>query len=100
MPMPESATLAGSTVTVSFSGIEGALQVQGGPTALGVELCEAGPGTCRFALAKAQGDRLLIAVPDGMTPTRVRYAWADAPIVNVVDSGGMPLPGFGLDITP
>ena len=100
MPMPQRAQLSGGTVTVSFSGIEGGLQVQGGPTALGVELCEAAPGTCRFALAEAQGDRLLIAVPDGMTPTRVRYAWADAPVVNVVDGGAMPLPGFGLDITP
>lgn len=100
MPMPERAQLSGGTVTVSFSGIEGALQVQGGPTALGVELCEAAPGTCRYALARAEGDRLLITIPDGMTPTRVRYAWADAPVVNLVDGGGMPLPGFGLDITP
>jgi sialate O-acetylesterase len=100
MPMPERAKLAGGTVTVSFSGIEGALQVKGGPTALGVELCEAAPGTCLFALARADGNRLMIAVPDGMTPTRVRYAWADAPVVNVVDGGGMPLPGFGLGITP
>jgi sialate O-acetylesterase len=100
MPMPERAQLSGSTVTVSFSGIEGALQVQGGPTPLGVELCEAAPGTCRYVLAEAQGNRLMIALPQGMVPTRVRYAWADAPVVNLVDGGGMPLPGFGLDITP
>jgi sialate O-acetylesterase len=43
---------------------------------------------------------MVIAVPPGVTPTRVRYAWADAPVVNLVDGGGMPVPGFGLDITP
>lgn len=98
MPMPEKAVHEGGTVTVSFSGIAGALTVQGGPAPLGVELCEAAPGTCQFVLARAEGSTLLIAVPDDMTPTRVRYAWADAPLVNLVDGSGMPLPGFGLDI--
>jgi sialate O-acetylesterase len=51
-------------------------------------------------IAKAEGNRLLLAVPDGMTPTRVRYAWADAPVVNLVDGEGMPVPGFELGIAP
>lgn len=98
--MPERAVREGANVVVSFTGIEGALQAQGGPYPLGVELCEAAPGTCRFALASLDGSRMVIAVPPGVTPTRVRYAWADAPVVNLVDGGGMPVPGFGLDITP
>lgn len=100
MPMPQKAVREGGKVTVSFTGIVGALTVQGGPYPLGVELCEAAPGTCQFVIARAEGSDLLMAVPEGMTPTRVRYAWADAPIVNLVDGGGMPVPGFGLDITP
>lgn len=100
MPMPELAVLAGGSVTVSFSGIAGALTAQGGPYPLGVELCEAEPGTCRFVLASLKGSSMVIPVPAGMTPTRVRYAWADAPVVNLVDGDGMPVPGFGLDIAP
>ncbi len=100
MPMPQKAVRDGSKVTVSFTGIAGALQVQGGPVPLGVELCEATPGTCRYAIARAEGSTLLLAVPDGMAPTRVRYAWADAPVVNLVDGAGMPVPGFALDIQP
>lgn len=100
MPMPERAVRAGDAVTVSFAGLSGALVAQGGPYPLGVELCEAAPGTCRFVLPALEGNRMVIPVPQGMTPTRVRYAWADAPVVNLVDSGGMPLPGFGLDIAP
>lgn len=100
LPMPERAAREGAVVTVSFTGIEGGLEVQGGAHPLGLELCEAAAGTCRWVLAQADGDRLVIPVPGGMAPARVRYAWADAPVVNLVDGGGMPVPGFGLDITP
>ncbi|MCL9999155.1 MAG: sialate O-acetylesterase [Erythrobacter sp.] len=100
MPMPLGAEREGSRVTVSFTGIAGALAVQGGPHPLGVELCGAASGSCQFVIARAEGDRLTIAVPDGMTPTRVRYAWADAPVVNLVDGVGMPVPGFELAIAP
>ena len=100
MPMPLRAVREGSTVTVSFTGIVGALTVQGGPTALGAELCGAAAGSCQFVIARAEGSDLVLTVPDGIVPTRVRYAWADAPVVNLVDGEGMPIPGFGLDITP
>lgn len=98
LPMPERAVLDGGTVTVSFTGIEGALQAHSGPYPLGVELCAAGAGTCRFVLARLDGPRMVIPVPDGMAPTRLRYAWADAPVVNLFDGGGMPIPGFALEI--
>ena len=97
LPMPERAVMEAGTVAVSFTGIERALQAQSGPYPLGIELCDA--GACRFALARLDGPRMIITVPDGMAPTRVRYAWADAPVVNLVDGGGMPVPGFALDIT-
>ena len=100
MPMADSAVRAGGTVVVSFTGIAGALQAQGGPYVLGAELCEAGPETCRFVLARAEGHRLYLPVPDMMAPTRVRYAWADAPVVNLVDGEGMPVPGFELALQP
>jgi sialate O-acetylesterase len=98
LPMPRQAALADGAVTVSFAGVEGALQAQGGPYPLGVELCEAAPGTCRFVLARLDGSTMVMPVPQGMAPTRVRYAWADAPVVNLVDGAGMPVPGFALEI--
>ena len=100
MPAPHRAVREGAQVRVDLSGIAGALQAEGGPYPLGVELCEAGPGTCRFVLADVQGNHLILPVPEGMAPTRVRYAWADAPVVNLVDGEGMPVPGFELAINP
>lgn len=100
MPMPAAAVREGARVAVSFTGLAGALTVQGGPIALGAELCESAPGSCRFVLAEAEGNRLILPIPDGMIPARVRYAWADAPVVNLVDGEGMPVPGFQLGIQP
>jgi len=98
LPTPERAAREGTLVTVSFGGVEGALVAHGGPVPLGAELCEAAPDSCRFVLARLDRARMVIPVPDGMVPSRVRYAWADAPVVNLYDAGGMPVPGFALEI--
>lgn len=100
MPMPDRAVRASNTVAVSFTGTQGALVAHGGPVPLGVELCETGEGACQFVLPVLEGNRMVLPVPQGMAPTRVRHAWADAPIVNLYDAGGMPLPGFELAIAP
>ena len=97
MPMPVAATMAGETITVRFSGIEGGLRAHGGPYALGVELCGETQESCRYVLPALQGDTMLIAA-DGQAVTRVRHAWSDAPIVNLYDGRGLPVPGFELKI--
>ena len=30
--------------------------------------------------------------------TRVRYAWADAPVVNLTDGRSLPIPGFEVPV--
>lgn len=100
MPMPQSATRVGETVVVRFTGIEGPLQAFGGAHALGVELCGSDQATCRWAEPQLQGADMIIPVPQGLLASRVRHAWADAPIVNLYDSRGLPIPGFEVAITP
>ncbi len=97
MPMPQSARLEGGAVTVRFTGVEGGLHVWSGPHPLGVELCGPSPGSCRYALAAVDGDQLRIPA-DGQPATRVRYAWADSPVVNLFDGRSLPVPGFELEI--
>jgi sialate O-acetylesterase len=97
MPMPQWATREGDAVTVGFTGIEDGLHTWSGPHPLGVELCGATPGSCRFVLATVDGERLVI--PTGGQPAaRVRYAWADSPVVNLFDGRALPVPGFELEI--
>ena len=97
MPMPEAAQLSTDGVTVTFSGVEGGLKAFSGPYPLGVELCAEAQDSCRYATSTLEGDRLTIR-SDGRPATRVRYAWADAPIVNLYDARGVPVPGFELPI--
>jgi sialate O-acetylesterase len=97
MPMPLSATLENDTVTVRFSGVEGGLHAWSGPYPLGVELCGEAQDSCRYALARVDGDRLLVPV-EGQPANRVRYAWADSPVVNLFDGRSLPVPGFELDV--
>jgi sialate O-acetylesterase len=93
-PLPTSAIRKGNTVTVHFSK---PLQTLSGATVNAVELCGAAQGSCRYAQARAVGDSVEIA-SDGQPVTRVRYAWADYPIVNLYDLDMMPVPVFEIPV--
>jgi sialate O-acetylesterase len=84
----------GTTVVVHFSK---PLQMLSGASAIGFELCGKAPATCRFADARVRGDEVVIA-SDGQAATRVRYAWADYPIVNLYDEDMLPAPVFELPV--
>jgi sialate O-acetylesterase len=92
MPMPLRATRDGQAITVTFSGLDGGLHAWSGPP-LGVELCGETQDSCRYAETRIEGDRLLIAA-GGRPATRVRYAWADAPVVNPFAFRAIAIPSF------
>jgi sialate O-acetylesterase len=98
MPMPQSAVRDDAHVTVSFTGIEGGLVAHGGPVPLGVEICGTAVGSCRYVLARLVDDTMVIDLGDGDDASRVRHAWSDAPVVNLYDGAGHPVPGFELSI--
>jgi len=97
LPMPQRASLQADIITVTFSGVEGGLRALSGAYPLGVELCGERQESCRFVLAQANGNTLRIW-SDGQPATRVRYAWVDAPVVNLFDGRGIAVPGFELPI--
>ncbi len=99
LPQPESAVISGETITVTFSGVEGNLRAYGGPYPLGVEVCGDTQESCRFVLARAQDNTLVIA-DDGLPATRLRYLWSDAPVANLFDARDIAVPGFELAIAP
>ncbi|MEO8453896.1 MAG: sialate O-acetylesterase [Sphingomicrobium sp.] len=90
-PLPLNATRAGNAVIVRFTK---RLRVLSGSRPTGFELCAQ---TCRFADARVNGDIVEIA-GDGAPVTRVRYAWADYPIVNLYDEDMLPAPVFELPV--
>jgi sialate O-acetylesterase len=84
-------------IVVEFAGLTGALRSWSGSSVIGVELCGATQESCRYALAAAEGSRLLVA-DDRKPATRVRYAWADSPVVNLYDEAPLPPGPFELPI--
>ena len=80
-PLPVRATRTAQTISMTFTK---PLQVLSGANANAFELCGPAGGTCRYANARVQGSTAVIA-DDGQAATRVRYAWADYPIVNLYD---------------
>lgn len=93
-PMPVGAARSADRVIVSF---DKPLQTLSGAQALGFELCDSGPGTCRYADARVQGSTVVLR-GDGRPVTRVRYAWADYPIVNLYDLDMLPVPVLELPV--
>jgi len=78
-------------VTLTFKDVSGALAARSSAKAIGFELC--GAGVCRFANGRPQGDKVMLS-GDGQPVDRVRYAWADSPVVNLFDDANLPVGPF------
>jgi sialate O-acetylesterase len=89
--LPVSAVRRGDSIVVTFTK---PLQVLSGANANAFELCGA---SCRYADARVQGSSVIIT-GDGQPVTRVRYAWADYPVVNLYDFDLLPVPVFELPV--
>jgi sialate O-acetylesterase len=86
------------SITLRFLGVTGALHSRGSTQAIGFELCDAAPGTCRFASGQAAGSEVRLPA-DGKPATRVRYAWTEAPVTNLVDEAPLPVGTFEVPVS-
>jgi sialate O-acetylesterase len=88
---------ASGGATVTFDGVTGGLHTRSAAQAIAFELCGAEAGSCRYVAATVAGNRVTLA-GDGKPATRVRYAWADFPVVNLVDDAGLPAGPFEMPL--
>lgn len=93
-PAPVSARREGGEVVVTLDQ-PAVVHAAGRP--IGFELCDAGE-TCRFVDASLEGTGVRLAVPAGAPTVKVRYAWADSPIINLFGANGLPATPFELAI--
>jgi sialate O-acetylesterase len=97
---PVSAVRAGADVVVTLGDSEGTLLVVGAQDPSGFELCGATQETCRFVRAQLRGGgQVLLTDLTGVSnATRVRFCWADSPLCNLYDGGGMPVGPFEIAV--
>ena len=95
-PTAVSARRAGGDIVIAFKDTGGGLATYSSDRAIAFEVCA---GTaCRYADARVAG--ATVVLPGAGTPdvTRVRYAWADAPFVNLFGADDLPAAPFQLDV--
>jgi sialate O-acetylesterase len=97
-PAPRGAVRRGAQIVVSFSDVEAGLVAYSHDSPIGFELCGDSVGTCRFARSQIDGTDVVLGIPDGFSPTRVRYCWADSPVCTLYDGSGLPAGPFELPI--
>jgi len=97
-PTPVSATRDGDAVAVAFAGVSNGLVALGADGPIGFELCGSAANTCRYAGATISGNTVRLHAPGSDGATRVRYGWADAPVVTLYDGAGLPAGPFAMDI--
>jgi sialate O-acetylesterase len=98
-PTAVAAARKGTDIVVTFRDTGGGLKTYSADRAIGFEVC-AGKA-CRYADARVAGDTVVLpGAATAGTPglMRVRYAWADAPFVNLFGGDGLPAAPFGLDV--
>jgi sialate O-acetylesterase len=95
-PYAVSAQRSGQDIVVTFRDAGAGLTTYSADRAIGFEVCA---GTvCRFADARVAGDTVRLPGAATADVTRVRYAWADAPFVNLFGGDDLPAAPFELEV--
>jgi hypothetical protein len=89
-------TRSGEDLLVKFKHAGAGLRTYSAGHAIGFEACAG--AECRYVLAVAQGDTVTLKGANVPGTTHVRYAWADAPSVNLYSAEDLPAAPFELEI--
>jgi hypothetical protein len=95
---PEVASVrrAGNDIAVAFRNTGGGLVTYSSDKAISFEVCSG--DACRFADAVVSGDVVLLKGAWTPSVTRVRYAWANAPFVNLFGGDDLPAAPFQMGV--
>jgi sialate O-acetylesterase len=84
----------GDRLILTFSEIGDGLKLTGGEDVFGFILEDA-EGQFELASGSITGvDQVTLIIPEGITPVGIRYAWADNPEVNLINSINLPTVPF------
>ena len=96
-PHPLGAVQSGDRIMIRFGDVGAGLVVYGAARPIGFEACD-GAGHCRFVDATAAKDQVVLDVARTGPVAKVRYAWADSPVVNLYNSEDLPATPFEVPV--
>ncbi|AJP70764.1 sialate O-acetylesterase [Sphingomonas hengshuiensis] len=96
-PYPRGVRRVGSDLVIDFAETDGPLKTIGGDHALGFEACSAA-SDCHWAEARVAGAAVVLTGANRAEVAKVRYAWADAPVVNLFGGSNLPPGTFELPV--
>ncbi len=96
-PQATQVTREKGDLVIRFRHAEGGLQAYGAESAIGFEACT--PTACRFVAGTVDGAQIVLRGADAGGVTHVRYAWSDAPYVNLYSREDLPAVPFDLPVT-
>ncbi|GGA43271.1 sialate O-acetylesterase [Sphingomonas psychrolutea] len=88
----------GPDLVIRFRAVGNGLRTYSADVAIGFEACTA--RQCRFRAGTVDGDTVVLAGANTAEVTRVRYAWADAPYVNLYGADDLPAVPFERTVAP
>lgn len=88
----------GNKAVLHFDNLGGGLEAKDGPLT-GFTICGE-DRAFKNATAEIVGDTIVVTSPDVLRPIAVRFGWADFPVVNLWNKGGLPASPFRTDDFP
>jgi sialate O-acetylesterase len=95
-PEAVSASRNGGDIVIRFANTNGGLRTYSSDMAIGFEACVR--DACRYVPATVEGDTVRLKGAATGDTGKVRYAWADAPFINLFSGDDLPANGFELDV--
>jgi sialate O-acetylesterase len=99
-PFALSARKDGTNVVVTFGDVAEHLITYSAAEPIGFELCARDAGSCRYARARIDNNRVILDAAGYASATRVRYCWADSPVCTVFDTARLPAGPFQIEVQP
>ncbi|MBN1119374.1 MAG: 9-O-acetylesterase [Bacteroidales bacterium] len=95
-PVFQNYKIEGNKIRVRFSEIAGGLKTSNNQKLVGFSVAGADE-IFHWADAVIEGDEVIVSSKEVEKPVAVRYAWADNPVCNLINSAGLPAVPFRTD---
>lgn len=93
-PLPAGHVVRGNEIVVTFTHADGLKSIEGEVKGFAIAGADK---KFVWAVARIEGNQVIVSSPEVPQPTAVRYAWADNPVWSLMNGAGLPATPFRTD---